>query len=434
MAFDSSGTFTRIRGRSSWDGDATAGTPVKSDLHDINDNDIADGLTQCITRNGATQPTSDIPMNGHKVVNVGQPDDPQDAATKRYVDEMPGWPTAKNISGADAQGRLNFTSLTGVNGLTWSSIDAAWVAKKADVSGQKERNRVVLNNKADVSGTDVVAINDDDGSIDFPTQTEMRQNLIYDGVSWRTPTVGTGGILRKTATALSMLANSVATTLAYGVATLENWFSLTYGGSVTMLLNKKASGQAVVVAGQMNAVNRWIAQFGNATAEDGTNAGSDFVLTAYTNAGAAVGNAMIAYRKTGKVNFPMGITGLLQSDNYYNGPGVFSDTSLILGATNTSVFIRPVAYNSSSHQSIFSNLGDLTLDRYLICNGIAECAGTAGTPNAGQIFNFNYVDSTHIDVYVGTTLVGHITPGPSFDARGMIDNLMARVAALEARP
>jgi hypothetical protein len=415
-------------------GDATASTPIKADLHDINDNDVADGLSNVLTKNGVTQPTADIPLAGHKLINVGQPANPQDAATKKYVDELPGWPTAKNISGSDANGRLNFTSLTGVNGITWSSIDAAWVAKKADSSGQKERDRVVLNNKADCTGSDVVAIDDADGSMQWPGQTEMRQNLVFDGVSYRTPAAGTGGLWRKAASGLSMLANSVATTLAYGVATLETWFNLSYtSGNVALTLNKKASGNQNALSGQMNGVARWIALFGNTTAEVADNSGSDFSLTAYTNAGVAVGPAMIAFRKTAKVQFPQGHQGEFQADAV-NTDQVYSDAGLTLGATNLSIYIRPVAYNSTSHQSVFNNLGDLTLDRYLICNGISECAGTGGTPNAGQIFNFDYVDSTHINVYVGTTIVGHITPGASFDARGMIDDLMARVAALEARP
>jgi hypothetical protein len=427
MPFNADGSFSRVRGPDSWKDDAAATTPIRSDYHDINDQDLANGLSDTITRTGKSQPTADIPMNNHRLVNVGQPADPQDAATKRYVDEMPGWPNSKSIAGADVDGRLNFTSLTGVNGITWSSIDAAWVARKADPSGQKERNRVVLNNKADCTGTDVIAINDADGTIDFITQTVFRQNLIYDGVSYRTPTAGTGGFMQKLATGLYLWANSVATTLAYGVATVENWYSVVRsGGTVLATFNKKASGDYAGIMGQMNGAYRWLVQLGDGTPEATGDVGSNFYLTSYTNAGASKNTVMWSARSDGKVRFPQGISGVLYLDNGIDTVGAVA----VLGGVG-GVYLRPNGRASATGQAVVGASGDLAVDRYVIANGYAECAGTSGTPNSGQVFNFNYVDSTHINVYVGTTIVGHITPGASFDARGMIDDLMARVAALE---
>lgn len=86
MPFDASGTFTRLRGANSWVGDATANTPIRADLHDNNDNDFANGLSDCITKSGRTQPTADLPMAGHKLVNLGEPTASSDSATKAYVD------------------------------------------------------------------------------------------------------------------------------------------------------------------------------------------------------------------------------------------------------------------------------------------------------------------------------------------------------------
>lgn len=411
MPFDSSGTFTRVRGRDSWKGDAAAATPIKADLHDINDNDIADSLSQVITKNGVTQPTADIPLNGHKLVNVGQPVNPQDAATMRYVQELSGWPTAKSISGADADGRLNFTSLTGVNGITWSSIGACWVARKADVSGQKERNRVVLNNNVDPAvGQDVVGIDEADGSMQWLTQTEMRQNLVFDGTSYRTPAIGSGGLWRKTANALTLLSNFAATTLAYGVATLETWFSLTRSsGSVTMALNKQASGQAATIQGQMGGVLRWQMQLGNGTAEDGTFAGSDYVLSSYNNSGALIGNAIVANRKTGKVSFPSGVTGVTDFESAVTATNINNAGGpLLLGGT-AGVYVRPGGTGTLVGQTSFSGNGDVAIGRYLSAGGWLERQGTSG-PDGGQYFNSWYVDSANIWAYVGTTHVGNWTP------------------------
>jgi hypothetical protein len=425
MPFNTDGSFTRIpNGTDSWKTDATAGTPIKSDLHDNHDNDLANGLANCITKTGNTQPLADLPMNNKKLINLGQPTNDQDAATKRYVDTMQGWPTAKYISGTDAEGRLNFTGTTGANGITWSNIGAALLARPGVTD--RQRNRLSFNNAVDGSGTDVLSVDETDGTLLFPTSMEVACNLYKDhpnGTSYRTPSAGIGGLIRRSGGLFALLGNSVATTLAHGVAALEQWFSLTYSGSVTMILNKKASGQAVVIASQMNAVNRWILNFGNGTAEAADSSGSDFNLVAYNNAGTSIGNAILAYRKTGKVSFPLGITGLLQSDNYYNGPGVYGDGALILGATNSTINIRPVAYNNLSNQSVFNNLGDLTLGRYLIGKGYAECAGTSGTPNASQIFNFSYVDSTNIYCYVGTSHVGNWTPACDYRIKKDIEPL-----------
>lgn len=443
MPFNGSGTFNRLM---NWVGDATANIKIRADRHDQEDDNLAGGLSNAICRDGQSIVVADIPFNGHKLTNVGNPVDAQDVVTRGFLDSFGGWTTSKFISGADANGRLNFTSPTGVNGITWSSIDASWVAKKADSSGQKERDRVVLNNSASTAGTDVFAIDDNDGALQFPSQFQAYTNLIYDGVSYRTPAAGTGGVLRKTATALSMLANSVVTTLAYGVATLETWFSVVRsGGTVLVTLNKKAATDYAGIMGQKDGVLRWLMQFGTGLAEAADNSGSAFALTAYKNDGSTAYSVMSAFRNTGKVSFPQGHTGTLSLDNHLtfetNGVVEASGTMVLAAGVNT-IYLRPRGASIGTNQATYTINGDLIIDRYLIANGIAECAGTGASPNAGQLFNFNYVDSTHINVYVGTSIVGHIVPGASLDydalfadiaaLKAAVQDAQARIAALEA--
>jgi microcystin-dependent protein len=83
MPFDSSGTFNRLR---SWVSDAAAGIKVRADYHDDEDNGFAAGLSQCLTKDGRTQPTANIPLNQKRLVNVGDPVAGTDAAHKQYVD------------------------------------------------------------------------------------------------------------------------------------------------------------------------------------------------------------------------------------------------------------------------------------------------------------------------------------------------------------
>lgn len=168
MPFDSNGTFNRLR---SWASDAAANILIRSDYHDAHDQDLAAGLSTVITKDGRTQPTANIPLNNHRIINVQDPTSPQDVATKNYVDRLQSFTTSINISGADANGRVAFSSATGANGLAFTGADLSWLARIATAAGPgtppnpaATLNRLVLNDKPDGTGTDVVTVNDD-GSI-----------------------------------------------------------------------------------------------------------------------------------------------------------------------------------------------------------------------------------------------------------------------------
>jgi Chaperone of endosialidase len=73
------------------------------------------------------------------------------------------------------------------------------------------------------------------------------------------------------------------------------------GNGAQILLNKPASGQANSIAGYTNSSIRWQMQLGNGTAESGGNAGSDFGIYRYTDAGALVDAPLAITRSTGQV-------------------------------------------------------------------------------------------------------------------------------------
>jgi hypothetical protein len=175
MPFDGNGTFTRLM---NWTQDAAALIKIKADRHDQNDDDTAAGLTNCLTRDGQTQPTGNLPMNSKKIVNLGPPTADTDAATKAYVDAVKTFKTGLVISGADVNGQLNFSSATGANGLTFTGSDLSWLARLATAAGPgtppvppATLNRLVLNDKPDGSGTDVVTINDNGTIVSTSTIT-----------------------------------------------------------------------------------------------------------------------------------------------------------------------------------------------------------------------------------------------------------------------
>jgi hypothetical protein len=86
---------------------------------------------------------------------------------------------------------------------------------------------------------------------------------------------------------------------ATGVLTLTNslWLSPP-GGAATLDLNS-AAGQANQIVGVKAGSVRWIINPGDAAAESGSNAGSDFGIYRYSDAGAQIGPAMSISRATG---------------------------------------------------------------------------------------------------------------------------------------
>ncbi|TXH58987.1 MAG: hypothetical protein E6Q97_00830 [Desulfurellales bacterium] len=75
MPFNGSGTFSRTNGvntgSTAWQSDRDTGVNIVVTRHDAHDQDIANGLTNCVTKDGQTTRTADSPMGGYKHTNVG---------------------------------------------------------------------------------------------------------------------------------------------------------------------------------------------------------------------------------------------------------------------------------------------------------------------------------------------------------------------------
>lgn len=147
MPFDGSGTFQRVM---NWTNDAAAGVKIKSDRHDQEDNNLASGLSNTLTRDGQSQPTANIPMNGKRLVNLGNPVDAQDAVTKGWMQVASVFTDAIWFTGPGIQSRLAFTQ-----------PDMSIIARKEDLTvTPNTKNRIAYNDKADGTGNDVFDIDE----------------------------------------------------------------------------------------------------------------------------------------------------------------------------------------------------------------------------------------------------------------------------------
>lgn len=67
MPFNGSGVFSRIY---NWVADAANGVPITPERFDGDENDIAAGLTNCVTRNGQSPFTANLPAGGFKLTGL----------------------------------------------------------------------------------------------------------------------------------------------------------------------------------------------------------------------------------------------------------------------------------------------------------------------------------------------------------------------------
>jgi hypothetical protein len=169
--WDGNGNFLRTFPEGGWKGDATAGIKIRADRHDDHDQAICNALSNAICKDGQTTVLADIPFNGKKITGLGAPTLPTDAVNKGYADSVKTFTTGTEISGADINGRVTFTSPTGANGLAFTGADLSWIARLATAAGPGTPpvppatiNRLCLNDKADATGTDVIECRED-GSI-----------------------------------------------------------------------------------------------------------------------------------------------------------------------------------------------------------------------------------------------------------------------------
>jgi len=120
-------------------------------------------------------------------------------------------------------------------------------------------------------------------------------------------------------------------------------------GSVGLTLNKAASGSGDNIYGATAGLNRWVLQLGDGTAESGSNAGSNFSLSAYNDAGTIVGSpALTIARSSGLATVagdPTSALGIATKQYVDKAPRLITSGSVTSGAANLTLTL-PGGYST----------------------------------------------------------------------------------------
>jgi len=270
---------------------------------------------------------------------------------------------------------LNFTALSGINGITWSNADMSWFGKAA-VANQSS-NRLVVNSSIDGTtvqpGTDLVSI-DEGGRINLSSGI-LTYNLSYDGTNWRTPVVGDGMLVALGGSGTSYQSTDTATTTAYQTTTPRQYAVISNAqGSTIFQLFKSASGKYTYLQSYTGTSARWQIIMGDATAESGSNAGSDFSIGRFNDAGTYVGAPISISRSSGAVT----IGQLSLGTNALTATGVGGFTAFA-GICQNAVNYGYVGFNSAGvNYSFYGNGNAFNTVAWTISDGrmksdIAAC-------------------------------------------------------------
>ena len=210
MSFDGSGTFNRTNGTNTgttlWGDDRDGGTKIVAGRHDSHDQNLADGLTNCITKDGQTTVTANIPMNSKKFTGLAIGSAAAESTTLAQLQD------SATIWGGTAAGSGDALTITLTPALTAYANGQRFTLITAAASTTASTLNV------DSLGAKSIKMPDGSATVAESIESGQLLELIYDGTNFRiinvnetteswTPTITAGGSM--TFTGQTVLASAI---------------------------------------------------------------------------------------------------------------------------------------------------------------------------------------------------------------------------------
>lgn len=297
-----------------------------------------------------------------------------------------------------------------VDAYTKTESDARYVNVAGDVMtgnlGVEKSNPSVVLNKLSQSAEECAVTGTGRGFNRW--KIILGNGTVEDG----TTNVGSDFEIKRYADSGALLGTSFVINRSNGTAYFYNGLALN-SASPTIVLNKTAAGQNNYIAGYTNNASRWTISLGNNTPESGSDAGSDFSLTAANDAGAGF-PVLSILRATGNATFYGSVTALGglagkgavnaiaaagANAHFYLLDETGAAQGIVYWARSTDAIV--VTNSSSTEVWSFNQGGQFTAGR-----GITTRDGTSNTPG-GNWYNFKY-ETALLHAYMDVTWLGSI--------------------------
>lgn len=177
MAWDGAGNFTRTdgvrTGAQTWQEAAAAAIGIESDDHDVHDQDLADGIKNCLTIDGQNVMAADLDMDSHIITGLNSGTQRDHAVAVRQLSD--GGLIWAGTSGGTANAQT--LSLTPAVGAYVAGMKIRFIA------GAANTDAATLN----VNSVGAVALKYPDGAalVDGSLKAGSVYEAIYDGTAFR---------------------------------------------------------------------------------------------------------------------------------------------------------------------------------------------------------------------------------------------------------
>jgi microcystin-dependent protein len=107
-----------------WTGDATLGIGIEAGRHDVQDNDFATGINQCLNKDGSNAATGNLNIGGNKITNIASATNNSDAPTYAQLLSIIPAGTITAYGGAAAPSGWLLCNGTNVSRTTYATLFA----------------------------------------------------------------------------------------------------------------------------------------------------------------------------------------------------------------------------------------------------------------------------------------------------------------------